>query len=396
MTEETTTLTRIDSGGGLYPGLNMPEVYKFCETVVESRLVPATSAPQALVVILAGREYGLSPMAALMNGHMIKGKFTLSADMIAAIATRRGATIELIETTAERAIYRFGGAGRTTPINFEYSIDDAKRAGLLRKSDSNWDKHPKAMLRARAVSQGVRAAFPGMMAGAYLPEEMDEVIDTTSTPITPSLKDALAKSEPAPEIASENQAGAVRRLALASATTATTYADGPKTDLQTPPDEPETHDVEPEGPISKPPEIAKAIGVRKAARECKAMEEQLSIGARKEARTAAMVPDLSKSIKSTWPPEDLDRLHQTLSGLVDALSALEATGDDETPPTATDDVRDALVGHIAKLETEISDELYSELREVMDIPTGPDALLTADLDDLRELKRRLVEKGGVL
>lgn len=171
----TTEITRHDDGGGLYPGLDMPQLFRLCTQIASSGLTAAKSEAQALVIVLAGREYGLSPMASLMNGHLIKGRFSMSADMMAALARSRGATIELIETTAERATYRFGGAGRTEPIDFTFDLDDAKRGGMVHKGlkdGDNWLAHPKAMLRARCISQGIRAAYPGLMAGAYLADEL--------------------------------------------------------------------------------------------------------------------------------------------------------------------------------------------------------------------------------
>ncbi|NRA03547.1 MAG: hypothetical protein HRU00_13205 [Myxococcales bacterium] len=188
MSEETTEIAvatpETKDAGGLYPGLRMDDVYRFCATVAGSQLVAAKSPEQAMVIVLAGREYGLSPMAALMNCHLIKGKFSMSADMMAAVANRKGAIIELIETDAKKATYSFAGGGRAKPIKFSFTIDDAKRAGMYRddlKAGDNWRAHTKAMLRARALSQGIRAAYPGMMSGAYLRDELEpEVVQVVS------------------------------------------------------------------------------------------------------------------------------------------------------------------------------------------------------------------------
>ena len=47
-----------------------------------------------------------------------------------------------------------------------------KRAGLVR-SGSAWDKTPAAMLRARCVSETLRAIAPEIVQGVYVPEEID-------------------------------------------------------------------------------------------------------------------------------------------------------------------------------------------------------------------------------
>lgn len=222
MSEETklapvssTQLDRPRDGGGLYPGLDMEALYRFCQGAVQSELIAAKTPQQAMVIILAGREYGLAPMAALMNGHMIKGKFSLSADMLAAIANRHGALIELIETTDTKATYRFGGVGRSSAIDFTYSLDDAKAAKLYPgKEDSNWKSHTKAMLRARALSQGIRAAYPGMVSGAYLEDELKEMpvtVETTAVEAErPKGRAALGLPAPDPEPVAEKTPEKVR------------------------------------------------------------------------------------------------------------------------------------------------------------------------------------------
>jgi hypothetical protein len=48
----------------------------------------------------------------------------------------------------------------------------AKAAGL--GSKDNWKSYPRQMLRARVISEGVRATFPAVLNGMYTPEEVQE------------------------------------------------------------------------------------------------------------------------------------------------------------------------------------------------------------------------------
>jgi hypothetical protein len=48
----------------------------------------------------------------------------------------------------------------------------AKEAGLTGKD--NYKKFPRQMLRARVISEGVRAVYPGVLQGMYTPEEVGE------------------------------------------------------------------------------------------------------------------------------------------------------------------------------------------------------------------------------
>ena len=61
-------------------------------------------------------------------------------------------------------------------VDFSYSIEDAKIAGLIRP-DSGWTKFPAAMLRARCISGGIRMVLPGVVCGVYTPEEVEDFDD---------------------------------------------------------------------------------------------------------------------------------------------------------------------------------------------------------------------------
>lgn len=50
-----------------------------------------------------------------------------------------------------------------------WDLDKAKRAGLAGKDV--WKAYPRAMLRSRVVSEGIRTVLPGVLGGKYTPEE---------------------------------------------------------------------------------------------------------------------------------------------------------------------------------------------------------------------------------
>jgi hypothetical protein len=53
-----------------------------------------------------------------------------------------------------------------------WTIKDAERAGLT--SNPTWRKFPRQMLKARCISEAVRAIYPGVLSGLYAPEEVQE------------------------------------------------------------------------------------------------------------------------------------------------------------------------------------------------------------------------------
>lgn len=133
-------------------------------------------AAQALVKILAGQEMGFGPFAAMTNVHIIKGKPTLSANLMAAAVKRTGRynyrILHLDDTGCEIAFFESGSeVGRSS-----FTQADAQKAGLLGKD--TWRQYPRNLYFARAMSNGARWYAPDAMGGApvYTPEELDAVI----------------------------------------------------------------------------------------------------------------------------------------------------------------------------------------------------------------------------
>lgn len=72
-------------------------------------------------------------------------------------------------------------------MRLSWTLEDARRAGLLDRGE-NWQKYPRAMLRARLISEGVRTIFPGVAIGLYTPEEVVEFTPAESD-LTPYRED---------------------------------------------------------------------------------------------------------------------------------------------------------------------------------------------------------------
>jgi hypothetical protein len=111
------------------------------------------------------------PLEMAKNYHLVKGKLTKRADAMLADFRRAGGRVtweDLKNEKVQAAIFDFEG----NKINGSFSMEDAQRAGLIRKG-SAWDKTPAAMLRARCISETLRAIAPEIVQGVYVPEEID-------------------------------------------------------------------------------------------------------------------------------------------------------------------------------------------------------------------------------
>lgn len=127
---------------------------------------------QALTIILAGREMGLGPWTALQEMYAINGKVGSSAKLQLALVYRTNPNhrVEIEESTNERCVIRAKRAEENVYQTFTYNIDDAKAAGRM---SGNYLKYTRDMLRARNITQVVRAKFPECALGmGYEPSEL--------------------------------------------------------------------------------------------------------------------------------------------------------------------------------------------------------------------------------
>jgi len=135
----------------------------------------AKQAVQAFVKIQAGQEIGLPPFASMSGIHIIQGKPTLGAGVIASAVKGSGKYDYKVKQMNETICSIDFFQGTENIGNSTFTIEEAKKAGT-----KNIDKFPKNMLFARAISNGVKWFCPDVFSGpVYVPEEMQEqTIDT--------------------------------------------------------------------------------------------------------------------------------------------------------------------------------------------------------------------------
>lgn len=164
----------------------------------ESKLFTDTkSEAQAVVKVLAGQEYGLAPFAAMRGIHIIQGQPVPGAHVLAQAIKRSGHyTFKVLAHTLDKCSLEFfqKAPGGWESLGVEtFTLDDAKRAGLLGKQ--NWQKHPRNMLFARAVANGARFHCPDITGGPVLVvEELEDGGDAPPVTVTNQ-----ADAKPSPE-----------------------------------------------------------------------------------------------------------------------------------------------------------------------------------------------------
>lgn len=142
--------------------------------VVRSGLFGVRKPEEAVALMLLAQAEGTHPMRAVQEYHIINGRPALRADAMLARFLAAGGRVEWHELSNDRAEATFSHPQGGT-VRIAWTLEDARRAGLLSKPGGNWDKYPRAMLRARVISEGVRTVFPGVATGVYTPEEVAEM-----------------------------------------------------------------------------------------------------------------------------------------------------------------------------------------------------------------------------
>ena len=133
--------------------------------------LPEGLTPQgAIILMLAGVDYNLSPIEAISKLYLIAGRVTPSAHELVAQALRGGVRIDVLESTHELARIKLQRDG-ATDLTYEYTKADAQKAGRW-GSKGPWTNDPRSMLMAACKRQALRLFSPDLLSNMY---DADEV-----------------------------------------------------------------------------------------------------------------------------------------------------------------------------------------------------------------------------
>ena len=163
--------------------------------------------PQAIAMmatkILAGREIGIGPFASVNGIHIVHGKPTIGANlMAAAVRSHPRYDYRVKELSDKVCELEFLDNGKPAGTS-RFTVEDAAKAELTTGQNSHtWKKYARNMLFARAMSNGVRWYAPDIFSGnvVYLPEELDVPVDGDGNivDVTPRVVEQPPRQEPPP------------------------------------------------------------------------------------------------------------------------------------------------------------------------------------------------------
>lgn len=178
---ESTALTRPSA---LAP-MTFGDMVHMGEQLVRTGFLPAhlRNGAQVAAVILTGRELGMEPMRAIRSLQMVKGKVTENADSQLARFKADGgrAQFKQLDDAAAVLWLKHPNGDEHTET---FTIQDARNAGI---ASDMYKKYPRAMLRSRAITAGLKSVGWDGAVGNYDPEELQgTALDTGSAQVSVS------------------------------------------------------------------------------------------------------------------------------------------------------------------------------------------------------------------
>ena len=183
---------------------------------------------QLATKILAGRELGYGPFASVQGIHVIQGRPSLSANLMAAAVKGSAKYDYRVRQMDEKAcklefFERRGGQLESLGVS-EFTAEDARKAGT-----QNMAKYGRNMMFSRAMSNGVKWYCPDVFSGnaVYTPEELGAPVDGNGDVIEGSFRQVNQETgeiterqpePPAPEPAQPNGNGNGERKPLSEKT----------------------------------------------------------------------------------------------------------------------------------------------------------------------------------
>lgn len=154
-------------------GVSFTEMVQMGDQLVRTGFLPdhVRNGVQFTAIVMAGRELGMAPMRALRSLQLVKGKVMEdAASQLSRFKLAGGrATFEVLDET--RAVLKLTHPNGDTHTE-TWTLEDAKRSesgkgGMLAK-------FPKAMLRSRCITAGLKSLGWDGAVGNYDPAEMVE------------------------------------------------------------------------------------------------------------------------------------------------------------------------------------------------------------------------------
>jgi hypothetical protein len=149
----------------------LQDITQMAEVAAGSKMFGFKNPQEAMAIMLLCQAENLHPAVAMRDYHVIQGRPALKADAMLARFQQAGGSVQWKDYTDEKVTGVFSHPSGGS-LEVSWTLAQAKSIGIANKD--NWKNYPRAMLRARCVSEGIRSVYPGCVVGVYTPEEVED------------------------------------------------------------------------------------------------------------------------------------------------------------------------------------------------------------------------------
>ena len=169
----------------------LQDITQMAEIAAGSKMFGFKNPQEAMAIMLLCQAENLHPAVAMRDYHVIQGRPALKADAMLARFQQAGGSVQWKDYTDEKVTGVFSHPSGGS-LEVSWSLAQAKSIGIANKD--NWRNYPRAMLRARCVSEGIRSVYPGCVVGVYTPEEIQDF--KPSKPIDMGIAERVEDTQP--------------------------------------------------------------------------------------------------------------------------------------------------------------------------------------------------------
>ena len=170
------------------------DIERMARAFAVSKLFGISTPEQALALCLIAQAEGRHPASAALDYDIVQNKPAKKAQAMLRDFLANGGKVEWHELSDAKVDATFSHpSGGTARIHWDMAR--VKQAGI---NNPLYGKYPRAMLRSRVVSEGVRTVFPMATSGMYVPEEVADIPSAEPRQITvvPNKRQRIAAPGP--------------------------------------------------------------------------------------------------------------------------------------------------------------------------------------------------------
>lgn len=158
------------------------EVKNTCKALMDTPHYKKLGQEGIFAVVEKARSIGLNPIDALNGGmYFVQGKVEMSSSLMNQMIRQQGHSITKDKRSSDTICILHGRrADNGDTWTESFSIKEAQTAGIYK---GPWQKYPRDMLFARALTRLARQLFPDVIKGCYIEGEIQAVVDNNSEKI---------------------------------------------------------------------------------------------------------------------------------------------------------------------------------------------------------------------